>query len=61
MTSLVLNNWALKFSFNISGSVGCWATSFGQCMKVQEIDLIDRGCSPKILDNVRPDICVSEW
>lgn len=43
------------------GPIGCWVTSFGECMKEQEIDLVSRGCSPEILDNVRPDICVSEW
>lgn len=46
---------------SIEGPIGCWVTSFGECKKEQEIDLIGRGCSPKVLDNVRPDIQVSEW
>lgn len=39
----------------------CWVSSYEMCSKSQTIDLLKRGCSVHILDEVRPDIHVSEW
>ncbi|XP_060592848.1 F-box only protein 44-like [Ruditapes philippinarum] len=39
----------------------CWVTSYSECSKSQTIDLIERGCSEHVLDDLRPDIHVSEW
>lgn len=40
---------------------GCFATSYGACSKQQVISLVSEGIPPEVLDNVRPDIEVSEW
>ena len=45
----------------IAVPVGNWQTSFMPCFKIQEIDLVSIGCNPEVLDNLRPDICFSEW
>ncbi|XP_056021481.1 F-box only protein 6-like isoform X2 [Ostrea edulis] len=43
------------------GPYRCWVTSYGWCEKHQIIDLIAEGCSPAVLDEIRPEIQVSEW
>ncbi|XP_048734147.1 F-box only protein 44-like isoform X1 [Ostrea edulis] len=49
-----------KFT-DIKGPYRCWVTSYGWCEKHQIIDLIAEGCSPAVLDEIRPEIQVSEW
>ncbi|XP_053390533.1 F-box only protein 6-like [Mercenaria mercenaria] len=39
----------------------CWVTSYATCSKSQTIDLLERGCSEHVLDDVKPKIHVSEW
>lgn len=39
----------------------CWVTSFGWCMKEQTVDLIKEYCDESVLDNIKPNIVVSEW
>lgn len=46
---------------DVKGPYKCWVTSYGWCEKHQVIDLISEGCSPKVLDEMRPEIQVSEW
>ncbi|XP_038075336.1 F-box only protein 6-like isoform X1 [Patiria miniata] len=43
------------------GSPHQFATSFGWCKRFQGIDLVAEGISAAFLDEVRPDIYVSEW
>lgn len=49
-----------KFT-DVKGQYKCWVTSYGWCEKHQVIDLISEGCSPQVLDEIRPEIQVSEW
>ena len=39
----------------------CWATSYGPCEKTQTIDLGFEGLDPDMMDEVQPEIKVSEW
>ncbi|XP_013398444.1 F-box only protein 17-like [Lingula anatina] len=39
----------------------CWATSYGWCVKHQLIDLLKEGCTGAVLDQIKPDIYISEW
>ena len=41
--------------------MGCWATSYGDCYKKQVLNLIELGCSERVLDHLRPNIIISEW
>ncbi|XP_064642396.1 F-box only protein 6-like isoform X2 [Lineus longissimus] len=43
------------------GELKCWATSYMWCGKMQKIDLVSEGCSEFLLDEIRPDIDISEW
>ncbi|MBN3300796.1 FBX6 protein, partial [Amia calva] len=38
-----------------------FVTSYGQCLKSQLIDLVKKGYPPSLLDEVQPDIVVSDW
>ncbi|XP_077998271.1 F-box only protein 44-like [Glandiceps talaboti] len=38
-----------------------FASSYGWCHRVQVIDLIKEGCSEYVMDEIRPDIDISEW
>ncbi|XP_062587269.1 F-box only protein 6-like [Saccostrea cucullata] len=49
-----------KFT-DIKGPYKCWVTSYGMCEKHQTIDLLKEGCSPEVLDKIKPEIQVSEW
>ena len=39
----------------------CWTTSYGWCSKSQHIDLYKNGCSKKVIDQIKPQIEVSDW
>lgn len=39
----------------------CWATSYGPCEKTQTVDLGFEGIDGDFLDDVQPEIKVSEW
>ncbi|KAF4528918.1 hypothetical protein B566_EDAN012618 [Ephemera danica] len=69
--------WAIELPFNgckslpekallengiaVGKDVGCFATSFGYCVKHQMIKLEDFGVSTKLMDELRPTVEVSEW
>lgn len=46
---------------SIHGSESCFATSFGQCMKRQTINLVASGLVETFLDEVQPPIYVADW
>ncbi|GAA6082411.1 F-box only protein 6-like isoform X4, partial [Tachysurus ichikawai] len=39
----------------------CFVTSYGQCIKSQLINLEEEGYSPAIMDEIQPDIVISDW
>ncbi|XP_073731183.1 F-box only protein 44-like isoform X2 [Misgurnus anguillicaudatus] len=39
----------------------CFATSYGLCLKQQVIDLEKEGYSPAFMDQMQPDIRISDW
>ncbi|XP_014481183.1 PREDICTED: F-box only protein 44-like [Dinoponera quadriceps] len=43
------------------GKQNCFVTSYHFCFKTQQIDLIDEGFTPYVLDVLQPPIEVSEW
>ncbi|XP_078313952.1 F-box only protein 6-like [Crassostrea virginica] len=51
----------LEHFTEVKGPYKCWATSYEWCKMHQVIDLIAEGCSPVVLDEIRPEIQVSEW
>lgn len=44
-----------------NGSVDNYATSYGWCCREQVVRLADVGLTDKIMDEIQPDIEVSEW
>ncbi|XP_027000288.1 F-box only protein 6-like isoform X2 [Tachysurus fulvidraco] len=39
----------------------CFVTSYEQCIKSQLINLEEEGYSPAIMDEIQPDIVISDW
>lgn len=61
------SGWKVDFNFGNCipplelGGSSCFTTSSGLCSKEQLVDLSEAGLSDRIMDEVRPDIEISEW
>lgn len=46
---------------DFEGYTSCFSTSYHSNSKVQVINLLEEGFGQKFMDNVQPDIAISEW